>query len=515
MKRTFIKMLPLAAAVILATSCSKDSNDDSNVAIDPVETQNVASPTESKTIPFSITVGKDTETLSKATLQDGTTTTQLFEKDDQLVLKNGETEVATLSLPADYTSSATATFSGDLTTEGLTSGTTTISVTLKNTTHNNPETALTGVQEATSLAEAFQKFGYWTSSFTYKKGETPTISLVQNTVFLKIKPYSDADNKATVNGKEYTAQTDGTIYLAVANGTAIASNLFYGVKTVTNDGGKVVKNIDRSAKKSNDVEENSLKGEFSVSSTRKVAFSKGNLRATTSDNCVTWTFCIATNQFDYIGNATANNKVNGNGTVSENGTVDLFGWVGAPSPWTGAAQYGVSSSTTINSTETYGDGTSASLKSDWGTLIGDGKTWRTLTTEEWQYLLGTSEDRNDKNGLGTITVEGDQQIFGLIILPDGYTDPEGVSQKFVSGTANTTYSASDWSAMETAGAVFLPAAGNRYGSSVDAAGSHGCYWSSSAWAAYARRMYFDSDKLEPATYGTRCRGYSVRLVRSL
>ena len=76
----------------------------------------------------------------------------------------------------------------------------------------------------------------------------------------------------------------------------------------------------------------------------KVYFSKGNLQATY--NGTSWSWAFATNQWDYIGNAAGNTSINGNGTVSANNvTVDLFGWVGKTSDWTGAAMYGISKST--------------------------------------------------------------------------------------------------------------------------------------------------------------------------
>ena len=88
-----------------------------------------------------------------------------------------------------------------------------------------------------------------------------------------------------------------------------------------------------------------INGKFTINASgNQVYFSQGNLQATTTDLGVNWTWAFATNQWDYIGYATANNSINGDGTVSTNGTVDLFGWVGASSIWTGAAQYGISNS---------------------------------------------------------------------------------------------------------------------------------------------------------------------------
>ena len=86
-----------------------------------------------------------------------------------------------------------------------------------------------------------------------------------------------------------------------------------------------------------------LPGAFSVSATKQVWFSQGNLQATTSNYGASWTWFFAENQWDYIGNETANTAINGNGTVSTNGTVDLFGWS------TAATYYGIHNSTS-NST---------------------------------------------------------------------------------------------------------------------------------------------------------------------
>ena len=69
-----------------------------------------------------------------------------------------------------------------------------------------------------------------------------------------------------------------------------------------------------------------LAGAFSVGGNKVVYFSKANLQATTADNGSTWTWGFAENQWDYVGNSAANNAINGGGTVSTNGPVDLFAW---------------------------------------------------------------------------------------------------------------------------------------------------------------------------------------------
>ena len=270
-----------------------------------------------------------------------------------------------------------------------------------------------------------------------------------------------------------------------------------------------------------------LPRKFSVSSSKKVYFSQGNLQATTTDNGTTWTWRFATNQWDYIGNAASNTSINGNGTVSANGTVDLFGWVGASSTWTGGAQYGISNSTTTNSTDGYGNVVGEYLKSDWGNLaISNGGNatnsgWFTLTSAEWTYLFGTdsSNKRTTTSGIlfAKATVSGKS---GVVLLPDDWSSSYyTLSSTNTTGADFTTNSitADDWtSQFEAHGAVFLPAAGYRNGSTVNSAGSNGRYWSSSPNASNVRNayiVYFNSGSLNPASNDLRCLGYSVRLVR--
>ena len=64
MKRTFLRILPLAVAVLLATSCSKDENNDNAVVNNGQE--NV----QTKTMPISITVNQ--KGLSKLICANGT-----------------------------------------------------------------------------------------------------------------------------------------------------------------------------------------------------------------------------------------------------------------------------------------------------------------------------------------------------------------------------------------------------------------------------------------------------------
>ena len=278
-----------------------------------------------------------------------------------------------------------------------------------------------------------------------------------------------------------------------------------------------------------------LSGVFSVSSTNKVRFTRGNLQATTTDYGTTWAWDFAKRQYDYIGDAAANNKINGNGTVSENGTVDLFGWVGASSTvlTNGAAMYGISNSRTY---EDYGNIPNDVLKSDWGTLFGSGSEYTTLTASEWCYLIdyncedrgfdnGHNDTRSGKAGHADIVV-GDKTINGVILLPDDWIYPTNLSssssQEFYPNNPGYTYTytAVDWQKMEAAGAVFLPRAGFYY--YLEANGGDvfsyddGRYWSSSALNSETSYLLFGSGSIELGRWTTLWYNkLSVRLVRKI
>ena len=68
--------------------------------------------------------------------------------------------------------------------------------------------------------------------------------------------------------------------------------------------------------------------------------------------------------------------------------------------------------------------------------------------------------------------------------------------------------------LKTGNSIFLPAAGNRYGSGLENAGTNGCYWSSSVYESclhIACYFYFKSDGHYWSTNG-RYYGQSVRAV---
>ena len=513
MKQTFLKFMPLVAAVVFAVSCSK--NDDNGGTADIVE-----QPAEEvgggyvKT-PFSVKVDNDSglSVISYEAMDGGSAKVarHFVEGDKGTVLTvtsrgaygdGGDMIYAikpsTLTLASD--DNINFYFTGDISVSSDSLER------FKGTSPDAPPITLTGV-----LGTAISGFAHSTESLAdlmsncnhqyegvFASDQTDAIVFTDKNAYLAIG-LPATETSVNINDKSFDLNL-GRCWIAFDPTSTKITSEALGLSGNEASAGSV-HTVCRKA--------------FSVSANKKVHFSMGNLQATYDGSAWLWGF--ADNQYDYLGNTSesANEKINGDGTVSANGTVDLFGWVGASSNWDGAAMYGISNSLTANSADTYGTGDGEALKSDWGTLVGDGKTWRTLTASEWQYLLGTAEERKDKNGLGTITI-GTNTYFGWIILPDGYTDPEGVAKAFVPGATSQAYSASDWSAMEADGAVFLPAAGFRVGASVKDVGLHGVYWSSSASGTLqASRMGFREDYLSPADDRNRFVGFSVRLVRPL
>ena len=259
-----------------------------------------------------------------------------------------------------------------------------------------------------------------------------------------------------------------------------------------------------------------IDGDFSVAAGRKVRFAEGNLQY----NSATQAWQFAAHQYDYIGDNTGNTSITMDGKANNTGVADLFGWVGASSTWTGLKQYGM---TSVNTIDGYGNVATENLKSDWGTLKGFG--WRTLTSAEWNYLLNTrsastvAEVANRRFTKATINIEG-TAVQGIILFPDGGTFAAGEftavgSPNNTSADYTTRCTSAQWNALEDKGCVFLPAAGNRNGATVSAAGSSGCYWSSSPNTSnvnYAYIVLFDGSNFNPAGNSNRFNGRSVRLV---
>ena len=241
-------------------------------------------------------------------------------------------------------------------------------------------------------------------------------------------------------------------------------------------------------------------GPFSVSSTKQVYFSEGNLQY--DSDTQGWQF--AANQWDYIGNAAGNNAITSNGIADNNGIVDMFCWVGASSSLEGIKQYGI-----IKSWSGYGSVAGEALKSDWGNTMGG--DWRTLSKDEWIYLLTERTKAANLLTLGTVNGKA-----GLILMPDGWT-ASGVSltvttANYTTNDINTT----NWATLEGQGCAFLPAAGCCMSGLFDGVGGDGSYWSSTSrdsGSTHAHRLHFRATDVDPTDFVERFTGMSVRLVK--
>ncbi|MBQ6790250.1 MAG: leucine-rich repeat protein [Paludibacteraceae bacterium] len=264
-----------------------------------------------------------------------------------------------------------------------------------------------------------------------------------------------------------------------------------------------------------------LSGGFSINQNYdRVQFSKGNLQYKPS----TKTFQFAERQYEYIGE--------GNAGISDsyNGWIDLFGW--------GTGNYPAKAST---------DCKDYTLFYDWGkNAIKNGgnasNLWRTLTSDEWAFIIGKRAHADKLLGLGR--VDG---VKGLILLPDKWTTPENLSFLPVGESGlwgkiknnrtgymeyvphaqgegddytNNHYTLAEWEKMEEAGAVFLPAAGFRGDKSdVYWLEKGGGYWSAT-WTEgndvncpNMYQLYFGKRNIELTSDDGR-EGASVRLVQT-
>lgn|GEM_PF-6542370 len=230
-----------------------------------------------------------------------------------------------------------------------------------------------------------------------------------------------------------------------------------------------------------------LQKEFSVSPSKSVYFSPGNLQAMPNGLGTASSWRFAPRQYDYCSDFDYSSTSGDNGFSSSNTHwMDLFAWSGEEN--VDATKWGIGNSGASDTGFSSGYATSDYKGKfvDWGTnldLISQlGSGWYTLSMSEWRYILGNQDifgssaytggienmpcrkDANIKRGLATVG-----KVKGLVILPDEWTLPRNCKfEPTLSSFDVNTYSifnasghSGSWSAMEQAGAVFLPAAGFR------------------------------------------------------
>ncbi|MBQ3945294.1 MAG: PEGA domain-containing protein, partial [Alphaproteobacteria bacterium] len=234
-----------------------------------------------------------------------------------------------------------------------------------------------------------------------------------------------------------------------------------------------------------------INGLFSVSGTKKVYFSKGNLQYQASTNI--WRF--AENQWDCIGND------NSNVSLSYKGWIDLFGC--------GTGDRPIAVSEKDNDYDSFVDWGSNSISN--GGL--DKDLWRTLSVEEWQYVF---LHRYTRSGIryAKAVVNG---VKGMIVLPDAWISsfyPLNETNNKEALFESNEIDASSWGKLESVGVVFLPAAGSRSGISIYDLFSWGKYWTASRSNSNSSNyIYFGNRDLYLNEGSYLHYGRSVRLVQ--
>ena len=229
-----------------------------------------------------------------------------------------------------------------------------------------------------------------------------------------------------------------------------------------------------------EVPEGAVNGIFSVSPTKKVYFSKGNLLYQPSTRI--WRF--ADRQYDLPGQYKSIGP----------GWMYLFRWMSGDDPEKIPSQF-----------------------IDWGNnrIVNGGNCegiWETLTHNEWKYVF---EERETLTGLrfAKAFVEG---VKGVVLFPDDWEADRIKIKKMNKRNAFfgwNSINAKEWARLEKDGAVFLPAAGFREMQEFKLVGDFGHYWTASYVEnkAYAAYVIFYGGDLDIAV-GNRYNGMSVRLV---
>lgn len=256
-------------------------------------------------------------------------------------------------------------------------------------------------------------------------------------------------------------------------------------------------------------DDNVLAGVFTVSAEgKKVRFTKGNLQCSgVQSGTYSWSF--AENQYDMLGDA----NISGFALADK---IDIFGWSGDNT----TAQWGINISQ--DNSDYQGDFV------DWGqNSISSAapNTYRTLTEDEWYYLINTRTNASSLWGVARINLsdDGTSYVNGVILLPDSWTCPAGIT--FMRGSINEVsiqayadyqiFTLVQWEQLEEAGAVFLPATGRREGTEIKYMQQDGNYQSGTMISSTNNLyMLFTAEYLTTSN-SDRNKGRAVRLVKDM
>lgn len=253
-----------------------------------------------------------------------------------------------------------------------------------------------------------------------------------------------------------------------------------------------------------------LNGKFSISPTKKVRFSQGNLMYTGFGTHAVADGGMAEGTWQFGYNQYSDPNVNTYMTGDfDTRWRDRFCW--GTSGWNSGANNYFPYQTGGNDSDYCPGGHPENnlagpyAYADWGVynaILNGGnqpQQWRTLSSDEWDYLL--NQRRGHAVKWGTAYVNGRR---ALVILPDNWNLPDGVEFNegpSIGGTILNNYSTYHWNLMEAAGAVCLP---------------EGLYWTATANNPGANSINFSTD--QPGRYGNITRAsvsVRVRLVKDV
>lgn len=270
---------------------------------------------------------------------------------------------------------------------------------------------------------------------------------------------------------------------------------------------------------------NLLPGEFSVSPTKKVKFTKGNLWCNASVSPAT--FAFEEHQYDF---PTSYPTLSGDNLWNCDHVGHFFWkkWEVYSSTddyaYRDMPYYATCGTGTTSTTDVFWCGEAHPLE------VAGTQGLYVLSADEWNYLLN-EEDNGGRSG-NRYALAKYKDKYGIIIFPDGYTGTtsgDGIGE--VNNAWNETNPSANipddtWTAMEAAGVVFLPSAGYRNQETIT--GGYCRYWSSTPYDVTTENKYLQKAYcLNVINYSTnqsslwskgkeqRNYGSSIRLVKTV
>ncbi|WP_297828572.1 hypothetical protein [uncultured Methanobrevibacter sp.] len=376
------------------------------------------------------------------------------------------------------------------------------------TTLSSSPTIITGMNNKVRVDFSTEDVGTFTPSKVYDgmiglkagEGEQWAILLPQSAVG------AGSENSAYSNDKLYTGtrgalqEIKNNYYITEATDVIVTTETSY---------------------EQNDV----LPGIFSVSDTKTIHFTKGNLKYNTTTG--KWSF--HDNQYDMVHRDYVDD-VSGEYLNNSNCDIDLFGW-GCTGYQDDRAHdnqthylpyeiYYMPDETPQGygpDKDSYNYVLDNSQHSDWGCHFNN--RYRTLTSTEWNYVLKSRSNAATKRGLATIVIDENTIMKGLIIIPDDVI-PSSSFKSGLDSYEKNVIGLVDWANMERIGAVFLPATGRRNGNKIVDPNRAGVYWTNSlgvdknthTYVEKVKRVLINTTTVDTESNIYRGVGCGVRLI---